>query len=162
MDRIAVAGDTYLKNRNGVFYLEMRVPSKLAGEIGRTHIRWSLKTSSASEAKRLRNIKLAEIEKLFLEAEQNIATKNGDRTRIENMSEGQMEVIVGNWVGKEQKVAQASYEFYLSGEIPEDSDFPGAEQVVKEFSQHLSLLEAGSSPMRDQHIRSMAGPSASG
>jgi hypothetical protein len=44
MDKFAVAGEQYLKNRNGVFYVEMRVPSHLVNEIGKTHFRESLRS----------------------------------------------------------------------------------------------------------------------
>jgi hypothetical protein len=144
MDRFAVAADTYLKNRNGVFYLEMRVSSKLAGELRKTHIRWSLKTSSASEARRLRNTKLAEIEKLFLEAEQNIAIKKGDRTRIENMSEGQMELIVSNWVGKEQQRRHCLWPIFPSRGSNSFSDMPHTLKVRPTVSDvwHPAIWQA--------------------
>jgi integrase len=156
MDRFAVAGDQYLKNRNGIFYVEMRVPSHLVNEIGKTHFRESLKTSNLTEAKRLRNVRLSEIERLIREAEQRIAVRKGDRTRIENMSEGQLELVVSDWVGKELKSAQQSYELYLSNSIPDDTDFPGPTQILKEYKEHLALLEATPSPMRDEQIARMA------
>ena len=156
MDRCAVAGSQYLNNRNGIFYLNLRVPAHLVDEVGTKYIRPSLGTSNITEAKRLRNVRLADIEKQFREAEQRIAIRKGDRTRIENMSEGRLELVVSDWVGKEQRLAQESYEAYLNNCIPSDSDFPGSERVLKEFKEHLALLEANPSPMRDLEISNMA------
>ena len=65
MDREALAGDTYFNLRGRMFYFERRVPAHRVSAIGRTHFRESLKTADQREARRLRNLRAAEIERQF-------------------------------------------------------------------------------------------------
>lgn len=95
MDREALAGDTYLKLRGRTYYLERRVPTHLISAIGRTHIRVSLKTSDKREARRLLNLRAAEIEQQFLAAERHSDESSAlPRRRLDDLSDGQIEMLV--------------------------------------------------------------------
>ncbi|MCO5090873.1 DUF6538 domain-containing protein [Bosea sp. (in: a-proteobacteria)] len=96
-----VPADAYLHQRGkgGVFYLNMRVPADVAAAFGAAKVLVSLKTKSRVEARKLRNIKLGELETTFDElrrtgkAEQALADKAVGRD-ISKLSRAELERLV--------------------------------------------------------------------
>ena len=110
MDREALAGDTYFNLRGRMFYFERRVPAHRVSAIGKTHFRESLKTADEREARRLRNLRAAEIERQFFIAERHSdEAATSPRRRLDELSGGQIEMLVFEWSRREADIARDSF-----------------------------------------------------
>ena len=145
MDIEALAGDTYLKLRKRTYYLERRVPTHLVSAIGKTHIRESLKTADKREARRLLNLRAAEIERQFLAAERHSDENAASpRRRLDELSDGQIEMLVFEWSRHEANIVRDSLLSDNEGRIgPSAADEFPAQQALDELRADLRLMEEG-------------------
>lgn len=144
MDGKELARDTYLKLRGQTYYYERRVPKHLVAAFGKTHIRESLGTTDKRIARELVDIKIGECRELFRQVERQIgANNNSPVRRLDDLSDGEIDLIVSEWARSEANAVRDSL-FSIDNE---DAD-PGEEvltpaQVLMDLQNELAIMEEG-------------------
>lgn len=143
MDRTTVAGDTYLKLRDRMYYLEMRVPKHLVPVLRKTHMRQSLKTADKREAKRLLNLKVAEIEQQFVDAEKQLSAQQCP-LMLDEISEGRIKLIASQWLKQEQSQALHRFREHHEDNTPLADDVVSSAKMISGLNHMLMEMEQSS------------------
>lgn len=124
MDREALTGDTYLLKRGNVWCLRIRVPTKLVRDGESTHVTRSLKTKDKREARRLANLRLAEIEAQFRASEHSLRPSLSVARRLDELSDGEIERTVADWFHREANLTRDQFYSGIDAEKPQATICP--------------------------------------
>ena len=147
MDGKELAGDTYLKLRGRTYYFERRVPLQLVASFGKIHIRESLRTTEKREAKQLRDLKAAKYQEALRELErQNDAINRTPARRLDDMSDGQIELLGSEWARSEGKAIRDTLISSENEYTDEGDEVLSPDQVLAELHHELAIMEEGAQP----------------
>ncbi len=144
MDGKDLAGATYIKLRGQTYYFEGCVPVHLVAAFGKTHIRESLGTSDKRIARELRDLKIGKYRELFRNVERQIgATNNSSVRRLDDLSDGEIELLVSEWARSEANAVRDDLlSVYNEDAYPNDEVLTAA-HVLADLRNELAIMEEG-------------------